>query len=49
MNSRHSDNRMMVLFNLLFRVLRRNYTLGNFIYISQVLSLILRKYTTGRK
>lgn len=26
---RHSDNRMMVLFNLLFRkVLRRNYTLG---------------------
>ena len=41
MNSRHSDNRMMVLFNLLFRVLRRNYTLGNFIYISQVLSLIL--------
>lgn len=41
MNSRHSDNRMMVLFNLLFRVLERNYTLGNFIYISQVLSLIL--------
>ena len=49
MNSRHSDNRMMVLFNLLFRVLRRNYTLGNFIYISQVLSLILSEYTTGRK
>lgn len=40
-NSRHSDNRMMVLFNLLFRVLERNYTIGNFIYISQVLSLIL--------
>lgn len=40
-NSRHSDNRMMVLFKLLFRVLERNYTLGNFIYISQVLSLIL--------
>lgn len=40
-NSRHSDNRMTVLFNLLFRVLERNYTLGNFIYISQVLSLIL--------
>lgn len=40
-NSRHSDNRMMVLFKLLFRVLDRNYTLGNFIYISQVLSLIL--------
>lgn len=40
-NSRHSDNRMMVLFKLLFRVLERNYTIGNFIYISQVLSLIL--------
>lgn len=40
-NSRHSDNRMMVLFNLLFRVLERNYTIGNFIYISQVLPLIL--------
>lgn len=40
-NSRHSDNRMMFLFNLLFRVLERNYTIGNFIYISQVLSLIL--------
>ena len=38
--SRASDNRMMVLFKLLFRVLERNYTLGNFIYISQVLSLI---------
>ena len=32
---------MMVLFKLLFRVLERNYTLGNFIYISQVLALIL--------
>lgn len=41
MNSRHSDNRIMVLFHSLFRVLHRNYTLGNFIYISQVLSLIL--------
>ncbi len=40
-NSRHSDNRVMVLFNLLFRVLEKNYTIGNFIYISQVLSLIL--------
>ena len=39
--SRARDNRMMVLFKLLFRVLERNYTLGNFIYISQVLSLIL--------
>lgn len=41
MDSRHSDNRMVVFFNLLFRVLERNYTLGNFIYISQLLSLIL--------
>lgn len=39
--SRHSMNRLMVLFKLLFRVLERNYTMGNFIYISQVLSLIL--------
>ncbi len=41
MNSRQGNNRMMVLFNLLFRVLEKNYTLGNFIYLSQVLSLIL--------
>lgn len=41
MPSHHSDNRVMVLFKLLFRVLEKNYTLGNFIYISQVLSLIL--------
>ncbi len=40
-NSPHANNRMMFLFDLLFRVLERNYTLGNFIYISQVLSLIL--------
>lgn len=39
--SRHAVNRMMFLFDLLFRVLERNYTLGNFIYISQVLQLIL--------
>ncbi|MEG2305433.1 MAG: AraC family transcriptional regulator [Lachnospiraceae bacterium] len=40
-NSKHGNNRMMFLFDLLFRVLERNYTIGNFIYISQVLSLIL--------
>lgn len=39
--SQHATNRMMFLFELLFRVLDGNYTLGNFIYISQVLSLIL--------
>lgn len=40
-NSRHAENRIITLFDLLFRVLDRNYTLGNFIYISQVLMLIL--------
>lgn len=40
-NSRHAENRIITLFDVLFRVLERNYTLGNFIYISQVLSLIL--------
>ena len=39
--SRHSTNRLIVWFKQLFRVLERNYTLGNFIYISQMLSLIL--------
>lgn len=39
--SQHATNRMQFLFDLLFRVLDGNYTLGNFIYISQVLSLIL--------
>lgn len=41
MNSAPANNRLMFLFELLFRVLERNYTLGNFIYISQVLSMIL--------
>jgi len=41
MNSGPSNNRLLFLFELLFRVLERNYTLGNFIYISQVLSMIL--------
>jgi len=41
MNSGPANNRLMFLFELLFRVLERNYTLGNFIYISQVLSMIL--------
>lgn len=40
-HSKHSNNRMVMLFKILFRVLERNYILGNFIYISQVLSLIL--------
>ncbi len=41
LNSQNATNRMQFLFELLFRVLDSNYTLGNFIYISQVLGLIL--------
>ncbi len=37
----HATNRMLFLFELLFRVLEGSFTLGNFIYISQVLALIL--------
>ncbi|MGC4018709.1 MAG: AraC family transcriptional regulator [Muricomes sp.] len=40
-DSKYSENRMTGFFNLIFRVLDRNYTMGNFIYLSQVLSLIL--------
>lgn len=41
MNSAAADQRVMALFTLIFRTLERNYTLGNFIYLSQALSLIL--------
>lgn len=41
LGSKHAENRIITLFDVLFRVLGCNYTLGNFIYISQVLSLIL--------
>lgn len=34
-------NRMFFWFELIFQVLERNYSLGDFIYISQVLSLVL--------
>lgn len=37
----NSSSRMLSLFELLLQVLGGNYTLGNFIYISQVLSLVL--------
>ena len=37
----NATNRMQFLSELLFRVLESNYTLGNFIYISQVLEMIL--------
>lgn len=39
--SPHAPERMHFLFDSLFRVLEGNYTLGNFIYISQVLAMIL--------
>lgn len=39
--SPHAPERMHCLFDSLFRVLEENYTLGNFIYISQVLAMIL--------
>lgn len=39
--SADAADRMMFLFDLLFRVLDANYTEGNFIYLSQVLQLIL--------
>lgn len=35
------ENRMMFLFDLLFTALEDDYSLGNFVYISQVLSLVL--------
>lgn len=37
----NATNRMLFLFDLLFRVLEANYTIGNFIYITSVLELIL--------
>lgn len=40
-NSASATNRMIHLFHLLFRVLDGMYTLGNFIYISQIVSLIM--------
>lgn len=39
--SENSTNRMIYLFELLFKVLEDNYTLGNFIYISNCLQVIL--------
>lgn len=41
MNSPSSDRRMQSYFEILFHVLEKDFTLGNFIYISQMLSLIL--------
>lgn len=41
LTSSHATSRLIFLFNIIFRVLNQNYTLGNFIYLSQVLSLML--------
>ena len=41
MTSPYSRNRMVTLFQMLFRVLDGNYSQGNFIYISQLASSIL--------
>ena len=40
-SSDNAGGRMMLLFDLLFKVTEGNYTLGNFIYIAQVLQLIM--------
>ena len=39
--SAYSSNRMLFLFNQLFRVIDSSYTAGNFIYMSQTLQMIL--------
>ena len=39
--SKYSSNRMLYLFNQLFRVIESNYSTGNFIYISHTLQMIL--------
>lgn len=39
--SKSATNRMMSHFELLLQVLKGNYTLGNFIYIAQILGMIL--------
>lgn len=40
-NSIPGETRIITLFDILFRTLQRTYTQGNYIYISQVLGLIL--------
>lgn len=44
-----ASGRMYFLFELLFRVLDGSYTLGNFIYLSEVLGLILAETYTREK
>lgn len=39
--SEYSSNRMLFLFNQLFRVINSSYSMGNFIYMSQTLQMIL--------
>ena len=47
--SQTEQNRMIYLFSLLFRVMEENYTIGNFIYISNTLSLILAEIYNREK
>lgn len=47
--SRNATNQMHLLFDLLLKALEEDYTLGNFIYISQVLSLILAETYSREK
>lgn len=39
--SKYSSNRMLYLFNQLFRVIESTYTVGNFIYMSHTMQMIL--------
>lgn len=41
LRSEYAERRMFSYFEMIFRVLNADYTLGNFIYIGQVLALIL--------
>ncbi|MFP4698705.1 MAG: AraC family transcriptional regulator [Eubacteriales bacterium] len=41
LKSIRASKRIIFLFDMVFNVLEKNYTLGNFIYLSEVLSLIL--------
>lgn len=47
--SKTATNHMLFLFESLFRVLDGNYTLGNFIYASQVLSMVMAEAYTREK
>lgn len=48
-DSKNTGSRMQFLFEQIFRVLEDNYSLGNFIYITQVLSMILAEIYCRKK